>query len=114
MTTPEAEDARDEIQKAIRVLTYATIGLFIVLIIVIVVGFVVIAKQGSDLRAETDSTNAALCSFKNDLQSRVDQTETYLADHPEGFPGVPKGSLEASLKGQQSTLKSLSQLDCPK
>lgn len=54
----------------------------------------------------------ALCVFRDDLARRIDQTRDFLADHPNGIPGIDGGVLRNSLKNQQQTLDALSVLRC--
>lgn len=72
-----------------------------------------LAKQSERLAKEIDRTTKALCSLRGDIQGRVDQAEKFLADHPEGFAGITPATIRQTLKGQKSTVKSLSNLDCP-
>jgi hypothetical protein len=68
--------------------------------------FVVTSKQSKD-------TNAALCTLRNDLQIRVNQTEEFLRENPDGLPGIPRAALDQSLTNQRNTIKALEQLECP-
>jgi hypothetical protein len=64
------------------------------------------------LATTTDHTNSALCTFRADVQQRAQNTEKFLAEHPQGIPGIPVGTLRQSLDGQRRTVKALSDLDC--
>lgn len=61
----------------------------------------------------TTRTNDALCTFRADVQQRVDNTEGFLIEHPQGIPGVPAATLRQSLVGQRRTVTALSGLPCP-
>lgn len=61
----------------------------------------------------TTRTNDALCTFRADVQQRLDNTEAFLADHPQGIPGVPTATLRQSLDAQRRTVKALGGLPCP-
>ncbi len=57
-------------------------------------------------------SHRALCSFKDDLQRRYDAGLQFVADHPDGIPGISRNDLERSLANQHATLDSLDSLDC--
>jgi hypothetical protein len=61
----------------------------------------------------TARTNDALCTFRADVRHRAESTRRFLADHPQGIPGIPVGTLRQSLDAQRRTVKALSDLDCP-
>jgi hypothetical protein len=85
------------------------VGLVVAILALGVYGYVRLNDRANEAR----DTHTALCIFRGDLQSRVDQTEAYLQEHPQGFPGVPKATLLQSLNGQKRTVTSLSILRCP-
>lgn len=58
------------------------------------------------------STNAALCTFKRDLERRYATAVEFLKDNPEGIPGIPAADLERSLASQRATLDALANLQC--
>lgn len=60
------------------------------------------------------STNDALCTFQADLERRVETSEDYLAEHPEGIPslGFSAAEIQNQINNQRRTLDSLSALDC--
>lgn len=91
------------VRRSLNVLTGLTVMLYAAAMLTM---FLYVIPQQS-------KTNDALCTFRNDLQTRVVQTQEFLRDHPEGFPGVPSGTLQQSLAGQIRTVASLSALDCP-
>ena len=62
------------------------------------------------------TTNDALCKFRDDLDVRHATTQEYLDGHPDEeflFGGVPRTTLETTLRNQSATLLSLSSLECP-
>lgn len=65
-------------------------------------------------RVETiaNRTNASLCSFKADLERRVEATREFLLRNPEGIPGISRAEFERSLASQESTIASLGSLHC--
>lgn len=58
------------------------------------------------------STNAALCAFKRDLERRYVAGVEFLADHPDGIPGVTKNDIERTLLSQKATLHAIRNLEC--
>lgn len=58
----------------------------------------------------------AECTYKHNLQQQVIDTETYLANHPNGAPalGLSAGYLNARLQSLKIAVDSLSALHCPK
>jgi hypothetical protein len=56
---------------------------------------------------------ASLCTIKSDYQERVKQSQVFLKEHPNGIPGIDKGSILVSLANQKRTAKSLDGLWCP-
>lgn len=65
-------------------------------------------------RAEAASTHNSLCTFRADLEKRADQSQAFLDDHPEGFPGIPAPVIQNSIDNQRRTLDSLRSLNCAK
>jgi hypothetical protein len=64
-------------------------------------------------RQAQNNTARALCTFRNDVASRVQVSEQFLKDHPHGLDGITPALIKNSLKGQRATLASLKTLDCP-
>jgi hypothetical protein len=95
-------DIRDEILSQLKWLRVATIAIGIV--ITILVGY---------MAWRLSAINDSLCTFRSDLQTRVDGTKEYL-DHPDKYPGIkiPRSVIESQLKAQQQTIDSLSSLHC--
>lgn len=90
-----------QIKKLLRYIAIATVILYIV---VIGVAF----KTYSDSAEVHDS----LCTFRADLQQRVETTEGYLEEHPEGIAGVPAATLKTSISNQKQTILALNTLNC--
>lgn len=55
----------------------------------------------------------ALCVLKDDLRQRIKDTQTFLDEHPKGFAGIPKATIQNSIRNQQLTVDSLVLLRCP-
>lgn len=58
-------------------------------------------------------SHSALCTFKDDLETRRDTTRAFIESHHEGIPGISRADLDRSLAGQEATLRSLGSLDRP-
>lgn len=82
--------------------------------LVVLVMFIGVAALAAYTLYEASQNRAAFCKFRGDLEQRVDNTQTFLDEHPgpEPIPGIPRATLQRSLDGQRATVKSLSNLDC--
>jgi hypothetical protein len=104
----EARDRLEAIQDGydrLRRITYRALIFF-------AITFVVTTWLVVHLIGQNSQANAALCTFRGDLEHRVTATENYLREHPEGFPGVSAATLQSSLNGQRRTVRALGSLDC--
>lgn len=92
----------DELRAGQHRLKVTTLALYAVaLVVILVVG-------ASEYR-----THQALCSFRDDLEQRVVQTQDYLATHPaQTLFGVPRKTLLLNVANQERTLRSLDGLYC--
>lgn len=62
---------------------------------------------------EGSETHEAVCALVADLEERTDGTKVFLAEHPDGIPGLATASqLRESLANQQRTLDALSVISC--
>lgn len=61
---------------------------------------------------ESSSTTDSLCSLRGDLAQRVDTSARFLADHPQGIPGVPASVIRDNIANQQRTVHALRGLNC--
>lgn len=62
--------------------------------------------------ALTTETRQALCALRGDLENRVAGAEQFLAEHPNGTPGLPAKFVRTSKDGQKRTIIALSVLHC--
>ena len=117
-------EPRGEVERALDTLSSrTTFGLgFIVVFCIAVTGALVWfgmtqGEQSSQLKAVATETHSALCTLKQDLQSRYDANLKLLKDHPEdpivvyGLT-IPRDTLVTNAAGQKSTLGALQILDC--
>lgn len=105
-------EVREELTGTLRRLVWATVVLYVVL--ALLVGFVWISgvQQRDDIAQSANSTNQALCVLRADLEVRVADSIKFLADHPNGIPGIPVASIQQSIENQQRTVDALSGLEC--
>lgn len=62
---------------------------------------------------EASQAHSALCTFRDDLEARADNTDAYLDKHHEKILlGVPRATFVQSLANQRKTLASLNDLSC--
>jgi hypothetical protein len=55
----------------------------------------------------------ALCTFRDDLQSRADQSKAFLITHPAGVAGISASVIRQGIVNQERTIRSLHELPCP-
>jgi hypothetical protein len=78
-------------------------------LLVITIVLLLIAIKAFDSSAKTHD---ALCTFRRDLQERVDSGNAFLSAHPHGIPGIPVAVIRTSVTGQQRTIAALNGLGC--
>lgn len=81
-------------------------------LVVIGVTLVATAFALGSLNHRNGQARNALCTLRADLAQRATQAETYLRDHPNGFPGVSVQTLRTSVENQRRTVEALASLDC--
>jgi hypothetical protein len=101
-----------ELRRGLRRLTIATVLLYLGLIVVFGLGWRDASSARHDLQREEARTNAALCTLRGDLEQRAKASADYLAEHPEGLPGIPASIIKSNLTGQRRTIAALSGLQC--
>lgn len=106
-------DVRIAIQHSIKVLGIWTALLYGIVALFVVISLVIAARHQAELHRTQEQTGDALCTFRNDLQTRYDNGVKFLVDHPDGIPGIPAEVIQQTLKNQADTLKSLEGLPCP-
>ena len=101
-----------QLKRELRLVSIATVVLYVVVLATLV--FVWFDSKSTDatLRRETVRTTNALCTFREDLARRARETQNFLAEHPEGIPGISANTLRQSVINQQQTVNALQDLDC--
>lgn len=100
-TSPD--ELLQSIRRVLRFLVGSTIGLALVLVIIAVYVLVINAR-----------THDALCTFRSNLVSQVNQTDDFLKSHPQGLPklGLTAATLQAQELRLRASADSLGQLGC--
>jgi hypothetical protein len=69
-----------------------------------------------DLSHQADEgaqTHQAVCEFRGDLHRRINASQQFLADHPNGAFGVTAKVIQSQIAQEQKTIHALSGLRCP-
>lgn len=94
-------DTPELVRRALRTLQIATVVLYAALIL-----------ASGYFWWDARQTKHAVCAFRTDLQVRVDASEAYLVDHPDGFLGIPAAQIRSSIDGQRRTIVALAGAGC--
>lgn len=100
---PNVEDTADKINSAVRWLAVSTVVLFLGLI-----------ALGTYVYTIASSNNDGLCALRSEAKDRLEGTQKYLKEHPEGFPGITRAEIIKGLEGPKRTIRALKGLNCPK
>jgi hypothetical protein len=108
-----------ELNRIFLFLAAATVGLYLIMAGLGVFLYIDAQHERQNLAnqiAAQENTRIALCAFKKDLARRARDTEQFIADVQAGrrkpIPGISLADFQRSLRGQRSTIKSLSDLPC--
>jgi hypothetical protein len=91
-----------ELRRTLRILIGFTVVLY--LVVVGIAGYTYFQGQRN---------TKALCTIRTNAADRVEQTQTFLQDHPEGINGITPLDLRRSLQTYQNTVRALEEVDCP-
>lgn len=83
------------------------------LLMIVVISMGLQQRHIRQLSREGTQAHTALCVFRDDLQRRVERSENFIKEHPEGVTGIPVATLQADVKNKKDTLASLDLLTCP-
>lgn len=97
----DSHDIGSELKKTLKILVIATVVLYLM-----VVGLVIWVW------IQSDTNTNALCAIRLEAQTRVTETQTFLANHPNGFLGVSPAQLQQSINDSNATVVALSGLGC--
>lgn len=109
--SPDSAQLLREINRKLRLLVIATCVLWVAVVAVSIGVLFVTIKVNS----ESSETKASLCTFRTDLQTRLDATRDILDKNPNAFDGlgIPKAVITQNIRNQQRTVDALRGLDCP-
>jgi hypothetical protein len=62
---------------------------------------------------QSQNNRDALCAYRADLTSRVQQGEAFLKTHPEGFAGISAAQIRVTLDNQKKIIKVFKIVECP-
>lgn len=99
---------RDRLEKQVRRLIWLSIGLYALLAVVIVVGFLYLRGASQ----ENATARAGLCALRLDIERRVASSEDFLRQNPHGIPGIPAALIEKGIRDQKRTLVVLNVVKC--
>ena len=77
-----------------------------------VVLYVALAGLGLWVYSEADSNGDALCALRADLEKRVESSQQFLIDHPDGIAGIPARTIREGIENQRRTIDALGDLSC--
>ena len=89
------------VQRRQRHQVWATVALFASLVILVL--YVVSVAWG---------VNGSLCELRADLERRVEVSQQFLVDHPNGIKGIPAETIEQQVENQSRTIEALADLHC--
>jgi hypothetical protein len=105
-------DIAAQLKRTLRLLVVATLVLYLALAAVVFWAYHDSTSKRHDLQQVAVQTNTALCTLRGDLKQRVRSSEKFLAEHPNGIPGISAATIRSSLSGQKRTVASLAGLQC--
>ena len=112
MNGPKNTSISGELSRGLRLLTVATVVLYLALATVGFVGYLDGARRRAEIAELADSTHSALCVFVDDLERRVETSQQFLKDNPDGIPGFSDEAIQTSIDNQLRTIDTLSGLGC--
>ncbi len=104
----------DELKAGLRRLTRATVGCYVALLVIGFVGWQdannkrdAINRTAARAQVQATVANNSLCALKRDLEKRIKGSVDFLAQHPEGFAGIPATQIRARITEQTATVSAL-------
>lgn len=101
LSNPALHTAK-ELRRTLRILIGLTVVLYVFL--TFIAGYAYIQGQRN---------TRALCTIRANAADRIEQTQTFLQEHPEGINGISALDLRRSLTTYQNTVRALDDVDCP-
>ena len=112
MDEPNPYILRDELQRTLRLLTVATVVLYLVLAGLGIAGYIDTAHRRAEIREIARSTNSALCALRGDLHRRVQNAVEFLEKNPGGVDGITPAVIRQGIQSQRSAIDALKVIDC--
>lgn len=78
--------------------------MFLYLIVIGAVAFVYLKEH---------RTQTALCALRVDVEKRIESSQNFLLENPNGTPGISVAVIRSSIMNSERTVKALSGLTCP-
>lgn len=103
------ESVGDQLKAGLKHLTWATLGLFACLLALAAFVFFDAKSRSQSIARES---RTALCTFRGDLIQRVQTSEAFLRQHPEGILGIPPRVIQQGIDDQRRTIRALGNLRC--
>lgn len=111
--TPKPHDIATELLTKLRHLTVLTVVLYAV-VIGTTIWFRIDSNHRRDQIAQvTKTTKDALCTYRDDLQLKIRDSQLYLAAHPEGAFGYTANQIQQSIDDRRRAVIALAPLGCP-
>jgi hypothetical protein len=93
-----------------RVRWYAYVSALIALIAA--TSLIVVFFRADRRTDENATTLVALCALRDDIDLRIESSTKFLAEHPQGIPGIPASLIRQGLVNSKRTRTTLNVLDC--
>lgn len=77
-------------------------------LLLIVVGLLIWqVNSNHNLAVRGLEAHNAICTLKDNIRQRIDDSEQFLHDHPKGISGITAVTIRTSIKNQRATLVAL-------
>lgn len=113
MTNNHNNNVGDVLRRTLRRLVFATVVLYLFLAGLVAFVWVDGMSQRAEIRNVALTTNTALCTLRHDLEKRIETSQQFLEENPNGIPGFSAEVIEQSIANQQDTIEALEVLRCP-
>jgi uncharacterized ion transporter superfamily protein YfcC len=99
-------------QKALKQLTHWTVVLYLLLALTAGATFVIRSADLARVQTQSERNVAAFCALRHDVERRIEDSQAFLDEHPNGIPGIPPEQIRDSLRAQRETVRALSIVVC--
>lgn len=98
---PDPNSVIRPVHRTLRTLVVATAFLYLLTVGIAFYTYIVSANN-----------HDALCTFRADLETRVETSKDLLIDHPDGIGGISAEIIQQGIDNQQRTIDALDTLSC--